>query len=278
MTAFAYFCIEVFLSGAIIDGDQKFIQQIARGLWVGLLIGLVYLGIEISTHQLIKLSVFRLLHIPATWLRPYRYYVWRDNELVAISADDLTRDIAPVPLLLWSALLGLRGITRPRITQAATVVLFVVAAIVVMISEHETSKVALLCSTPIFFVARRAPLLTYRMLAVAWVVACFTVIPVTIAMHSLNLHNAPWIQATLRHRIIIWNHTAEETLKSPLLGIGANMMYQLDPNGVKQEAGDEFSPAVPHAHNVFLQTWFELGVIGATLLSLFGSASFRIQC
>jgi O-antigen ligase len=120
--------------------------------------------------------------------------------------------------------------------------------------------------------ARWSALWSHRLLCAGWVIACLAVVPLTLTLHRLDLHNAPWLQDSFRHRIIIWNHTAEETLKSPIFGIGAGMMYRLDPHGVVPEEGEQWSGGAVHAHNVYLQTWFELGAIGAALLTLIGLA------
>jgi O-antigen ligase len=111
-----------------------------------------------------------------------------------------------------------------------------------------------------------------QLLQVLWVGVCLAVIPCTLALHRLDLQDTLMLQRTFRHRVVIWNHTSEEALKSPIFGIGAGMMHKLDPRGEKPPIGKEFSGVAPHAHNVYLQTWFELGAIGAALLTLIGLA------
>jgi O-antigen ligase len=74
---------------------------------------------------------------------------------------------------------------------------------------------------------------------------------------------------------MIWNYTAETALNAPWIGIGANATYVLGPELEKstpyQPNGSPFRDSLSiHAHNVYLQTWLELGVVGAMLLTLFG--------
>jgi O-antigen ligase len=105
--------------------------------------------------------------------------------------------------------------------------------------------------------------------------ACLAVLPVSLLAHRYDLHNASWLQNSMRHRVVIWNYTAEEALKSPFVGIGAYMTYVLGPAYNKDTAQEEAGFHVKvsrHAHNVFLQTWFELGAIGALLLAICGLA------
>jgi O-antigen ligase len=110
-----------------------------------------------------------------------------------------------------------------------------------------------------------------------WVLACIGVLPAALLAHRFDLHNATWLEPSTRHRIIIWNFTAEQVLKRPLLGIGARSTYVLGPRLEKMgvpRSPDERLPRTlsTHSHSIYLQTWFELGAIGATLLTLFGLA------
>jgi O-antigen ligase len=150
----------------------------------------------------------------------------------------------------------------------------ITAGIVVMLSTHESSKLAFVGAVVAFAGAWLAPRLTGRLVATGWILACLAVLPLALLAHHYNLHNATWLQGTARHRIIIWNYTAEQVLKAPWLGVGARTTYVLGPRTESQipTAPDEaFKRTLStHSHSVYLQTWFELGLIGATLLTLLG--------
>ncbi|MGQ0673503.1 MAG: O-antigen ligase family protein, partial [Hyphomicrobium sp.] len=144
------------------------------------------------------------------------------------------------------------------------------------LSRHESSMVALIIGLVVFWFAYLTAKWASRGVLAAWVFACIAVLPLSLAAHRAELHKVPWLHHSLQHRIVIWNTTAEETLKAPLLGIGAYMTYVLMPERNKTAARDEgveykrtFSR---HAHNVYLQTWFELGAVGALLLMTAGAA------
>ncbi len=248
------------------------IFHISEGVWIGLFAGLVYLLIEILSKQTIKLHLYNALGLSPGMLRPPSFFQWEGTRLVFIAPSDLTRNIAPVTLFLWSALLALRGTSPTGFARVTSLALFLIATAVVFLSEHETSKLALAGGAAAFAMARITPLWTERLLRVAWVTMCLAAIPISLSLHRLNLHNAPWMQETARHRIVIWNHTAEESLKSPVIGIGAGMMYGIAASEPAPPVDQKFSWKVPHAHNVYLQTWFELGMIGAALLTLVGLA------
>lgn len=264
------FLIRVFYAEA-----RRNVLHIAEGLWIGLLVGVVYFLIEQMTGQAIKLWLYNALQLQPGALRPPDYFQWAGDRLIAISPQDLTRNTAPVMAFLWPAILA-AGATATTVTgRAIPWLLFVLSLLVVMQSMHETSKLAVVISAAAFLATRYALHLSVRAARVVWIAACLAVVPLSIGAHRLGLHQAPWLQPSAQHRIEIWNHTATETLKSPFFGIGANMMYALHPGMVRSNLPDARNPRstqVPHAHNVYLQTWLELGGVGAALLCLIGLA------
>ena len=93
--------------------------------------------------------------------------------------------------------------------------------------------------------------------------------------------STPWVPNSTRHRIMIWQFTADRIAERPVLGWGLNgsrsipgntgktEIWLQDPNGIR--------PAFPllqdnlplHPHNFALQIWLETGGIGALLVSAF---------
>ena len=113
-----------------------------------------------------------------------------------------------------------------------------------------------------------------RAVAVGWIVACLAVAPAALLAHRVGLQDASWLQDSARHRLNIWNFTAEKMLESPFVGIGANMTYVLGPE-IEDEmpnfGADPLQKTLSiHSHSIFMQTWLELGVVGAALLTLAG--------
>jgi O-antigen ligase len=265
-----YLLCAVAFSEAIRLERRSNVFHIAEGLWIGAFIGMTYLLLEILSHQAVKLHLYRFLELTRSDLRPPHYFNWRGDYLASISSFDLTRNIAPVTLCLWPALLSIRSGLSPRAARIVGAMLYIIAGAVVILSEHETSKVALVISSLIYLLAKLRPVLSLRILRMVWVAACLAVIPLSLALHRGDLQQAGWVQYTARHRVVIWNHTAKEALKSPLLGAGAGMMYRLSRTDEGPEDG--FQTVLPHAHNIYLQTWFELGAVGAAILTLIGLA------
>lgn len=245
--------------------------RLNEGVWMGLLIGLGYFLTEMLTDQAIKINVYNALGLAPPDLKPARHFTLNpDGTILRISDTDMTRNTAPISVFVWPAMMaGLAGLAAPWNRAVAGLILLLGVTCALM-SPHETSKVAILLGLIAFALGRWAAPWAYQLMAVAWAGCCLLVVPLALWAHDLDLHNAPQLQMSAQHRIIIWNHTAERTLESPIFGIGANMTYVVGPRmrgTFKNEKGEQWERTLSrHAHNVFLQTWFELGAIGALLL------------
>jgi O-antigen ligase len=264
------------VSQLIVSETLPDLLHMREGLWIGLLVALLYFLAEIITDQGIKVWIYNTLAISPSDLRPARYFRWADGQLVSIHRDDLARNVAPITPFLWPAVLAMQGtLVRPASTYGA-VVLIALASVVVMLSPHETSKLAFVAGLVVFGCARAWPLFSGRLVTVGWVGACLLILPAALIAYRLDLQDASWLQQSARHRIEIWNTTAEKTLQAPFFGVGAHSTYvQAQERGPPAKGGWENrlrDSLSSHAHSVYLQTWYELGLVGATLLTLFGLA------
>jgi hypothetical protein len=248
--------------------------QMGTGLWIGFAGGLVYLLIETLSDQGIKVWIYNAIGLAPGDLNPQSYFTWSQDRLTSISPDDLKHSIAPIPLFLWSALLTLLGAFRARWRLYAAASIVILAHCVVLLSTHGTSKAALIAGTSTFGCAFCGPRLAVRLVSIGWVFLCLAVLPAALVLHRMDLHNSERLAPSARHRLIIWNFTAERALSAPTLGIGANATYVLGPRleATTVSAPDEAYPRTlsRHSHDVYLQTWLELGIVGATLLCLAG--------
>jgi O-antigen ligase len=103
-------------------------------------------------------------------------------------------------------------------------------------------------------------------------VATLLVVPVVLLAYRADLHTADWLSVNARARVIIWAATAEQARQHPFLGVGAGSTKRLGDMRPKEERPGHVLPwsTSLHAHNVYLQTWYELGFIGAILLLTLG--------
>ncbi len=249
-----------------------------EGLWIGLLVGALYMTAEAASGQAIKIWAFNTVGLGPQDLAPARYYTWANGVLVDVHSDDLTRNIVPEPLLLWPALMAASVIADRAWRVAVIAMLVVLSILAVFLATSETTKLALLAGLLAFAVARYAEPLARYALATAWAVACLGVVPAAYLARHFELQNAPWLQLTAQLRITIWNELAQKVPDAPWFGVGANMTYESTP--VMHEAPAAVASwaghsTIPHPHNAFLQTWYELGLVGAVLLMLVGFFMLR---
>lgn len=256
--------------------DRPNLLHMGEGLWLGLAAALLYLSIELATGQSIKILLYNLAGLQPGDLAPPEYFRWLDGKLISVRREDLTRNMAPLTVFLWPVVAAIMGSVSRRFAVPLSTLLVLVAGIVVMTARHETSKGVFALGLAIFFATHMAPKISGRLVSMGWVLVCLGMLPAALLAHRFELQKAPWIQDSAQHRIIIWNYTAEQVLHTPLFGRGARTTYFLGPGlkGDETTAPDEknLRTLSTHAHSVFLQTWFELGLVGATLLTLFGLA------
>ena len=219
---------------SLIEQERRLnLLHMGEGLVIGLVIGLCYLLVELLTDQSIKLALFRALLLKPGDLEPQRYFEWHGSYLAGISKEGLTRNITPAPLLLWPVVTVIRATRERRWRTLGSVGLLMLTVLVVMLSQHESSKLALVIGLAAFAISRLSLRWIWRLATAVWVVACLAAVPMALLAYRFDLHHASWLQASARDRILIWNYTAEKTLESPWLGIGADMTYVLGPEQEK---------------------------------------------
>jgi O-antigen ligase len=198
-----------------------------------------------------------------------------NGEVTKIKFSVFNRNVAIVMFNLWPGLLVLRTIEDGTRRAVLTGLFLLAVAVPVIISKHDSSQVALIGSTLVFILACTWRRLVIRALAVLWCAAFVLVLPVNFLAYKADLHLAPWLPTSARARVIIWEYTSERVLDHPWLGIGADSTPALKtPRGVAEQPKGYVLPRMTgwHAHSLFLQTWYELGVAGVILMAFAGAA------
>lgn len=245
----------------------------ARALVVGVALSIVMLIWEALTDMSLRRLVMNL--VPP--LRPMSPDVEiEDGRIVALPFYFIKKNAAVLMMLFWPALLAAvhhaaRSATKRALVPA--VALFVVA---ISIAGHDSSRVALVVSGAVFVLAVRKPDLALRLVATGWLVATLAAVPLALAAYKADLHKSSFIQFSGRHRVVIWERTVEQVFKAPIRGAGLSATRYLDEAAGNGGARPYFPGTdIPdgtniHAHNAFLQTWHELGAVGALLLAAAG--------
>ncbi|MGD9784590.1 MAG: O-antigen ligase family protein [Hyphomicrobiaceae bacterium] len=245
----------------------RFVKAMAYGALAGTVASAAYLVVEVLSEQAIKIWVYNTLEITAVDIRPASFVRWENGRVVRIFGHDLVRNFLPLTLWFFTSLAvawNLKG-TAGRVTLIVLLGLVVIATFGGL---NDTAKLALIAGTVVILVARWSSRASIRLVQAAWIAACLFVVPVSIAAHDAGMHTWSIVPDSGKQRILIWNSAARATLERPLIGIGANMTHARSQD---IEAKSE-TPALLlfHAHNAFLQTWYELGAIGALLFMSMG--------
>jgi hypothetical protein len=198
------------------------------------------------------------------------------GEVVWLAPDQLNHNVGVLIFSLWPALLALSGL-KGLIRSAAIAVFFVTIGVGVMMSHHNASQIALLGSTVIVVAMWHWPRPIMRALVVVWCLCFVMVIPASVTAYNSGLHLASWLPVSARNRIIIWQYTAEQVSHHPLLGMGVDstpvLNRQQNSADIEQPEGFPYPRSLgSHAHDIYLQAWFELGALGTLLLAVAGAA------
>lgn len=256
----------------ILHLDEVNCRHVVEGLWIGVVFGFVYLAIEAWTGQVIFRALINGIGLGPDDLEPKRFYIWQDNRLVATMPDTLSRNFAPTTLILWPTLYLVGASFTSDSQSTVRLSILAVIALAIFASDHESSKLALVVGCAIFSLAWFSVRYARRVLYIGWVVACLFIVPIAHASHSAGLQNANWLQASARERVNIWYQTATVVSEAPWIGHGVRSAYVRSARSAKSEKSKPNSPVSTssHPHNLYLQVWYELGILGAVLLLWFG--------
>jgi O-Antigen ligase len=247
--------------------DGAVLRAMAAGFWVAFAVGGAVLCVETLSDQWLRRQL--LVYLPAA--RPdARLLEIQDGRVTYIAPYLLNRSIAALTVLVWPAVFiaVLLGRTPRARAWLMLALLPVVAAI--FRSAHATSKIAFVGAAATFGAFLIVPALAKRAITAGWVAAFVLVVPLAALAYQSQLYRAAWLPHSAQHRIVIWGHTSHLIAEAPVLGAGIHAARALnDPTGygVPVAPGTEFRLTTGlHSHNVFLQTWYEAGMVGVALL------------
>jgi O-antigen ligase len=262
-------------SRAIPQLDQHQLRIAAIALSIGTFVAALFVTFELLTDGAITRLI---LNSVALLQRPNpKHGTINNGEITYLNLSRaFNQNVTILVFNLWPALLALKSVIRSR-GSIFSGVLFAAVALAVFLSEQQSSQVALVVSFVVFCLSWlwRGVI---RSLAALWCLAFALVLPIDFLAYDANLHMAQWLPNSFRARVIIWEYTAERFFDHPWLGVGADST-----RAMKEQRRSEKTAEQPpgfiyprtigsHAHNIFLQTLFELGVIGAILMAFAGAA------
>lgn len=192
---------------------------------------------------------------------------------------ELNRSVCAANMLFWPAVLCALSWWSGRKFTIIASVLGASVIVATMASGHETSKLAVIAGVAFFALSVLRPRAATISAGAGWV-AMLVAVPFAahVAYTDLGLHNATWLQFSARERIVIWSDIANRVPEAPVFGVGARTGYVLSnrsKQGMQPPTRNRARAVARHAHNVYLQTWFELGLVGAAIFLVAGLSAVR---
>jgi O-antigen ligase len=263
---FAAATVATFAAATVVPSlDPGQVRRAALAFVAGACCAAVFVTIELVTDGALTRGVMNTVSI----LQP------QDTKRVRIEGGrvtdmklaELNLNVSIVAFMLWPGLLAVSALVRDPRRRLLCGLYFLALAVPIFLSEHDSSQVGVIASAlilPLAWVNARAVI---RGLALAWCLGFVLVLPLAFLAYKAALHRAEWLPNSAQARVIIWEYTAERVLEHPVLGIGADStpaaraktaMPAEKPKGFVQARTTGH-----HAHNLFLQSWYELGLLGA---------------
>ena len=250
-------------------------KYLKLGLLVGVCIGALFLAIETVFDQIIARTLLNVFE----FTRPSnaKHIKVVDNEVKSLPLDLLNRKIAVLNLLLWPTLFLTAGWWARKWNSIISVVLFTLTGLATFHSVHETSMIAFLAGTVIFILYYYFSRIGQLAVMTAWVSAILLILPMAPLAYNSNLHKAEWMPGSAQARIVLWSNTAHRFLANPFAGVGVYTTQIVDDERSKRatiprQHHYKNIATGRHSHNVFLQIWYELGVVGGILILTTGLA------
>ena len=273
----------IIISRHLGDLRQGDVEAIGKGLLIGFLVGGAYLVMEITLRDYV--GRFVLTYLPDLDRGLAKHSTMKNGVVTRVSGAHITRVAVVFALLLFPAFLAARRFLTGTWQKVAygLIAAFVLVVVVHPHSHSQTAQLALVAGLVFAAVAYFWPRFGTWAAGASFAGALFLIIPLSLGMYAAGLHENEDLFTSARARVIIWNYTSERILERPILGVGTNSTRYLDeqrPKVVAPEAKKLIVEAQTraHPHNVYLQVWYELGLIGALLFALLGlSLLWRID-
>lgn len=254
-------------------------EGMRQGLVLGMALCGAVLAFEVFTDQLILRTVYT--HFPSV-RQPYERHVKiSDGIIVAAGDTNINRRVFTFTLLLLPALMIAAHQARGYAYRVGLGVMLASTVLIVTWTKHQSSQLFLAAALAMFLFHKLVPSLTRPLIYGAVLANLIFWIPAALMAERHKLDEAPWLFASARHRVIVWADIAGQIVENPWRGVGIDggqtieMLYREKLKTGEAELKNGFTRIARHAHNIYLQTWYELGVVGALLLGVIGWMSAR---
>ena len=187
------------------------------------------------------------------------------NGLTAL--DEVGEDKINRPAVLFALMIWPLAYDLLRHNRALALVVPVLYAAAAAAGSSQSALLGTVAGLAVLALSRLTRRGTYGLLAVAVVVG-FVGMPVAAdVMHRAGWAEADWLPRTARHRVEIWDFAATRAQERPLFGHGLSSSGGIDNRDAVSSFDAPGADVIPlHPHNLFLQVWLELGLVGVLLV------------
>jgi len=253
----------VFPASSLVDGLNALqLHRCARGVAVGLAIGLCFVLFEYLTDMKTMRTMaeyFPKLHGKA-------------------QLNYFNKNAAMLVLYSWPALLIFRIWMNKNLFMFWGSLFIIGMMLMLYHTESDAARLAFVVGLSIFALSYYRSKFAINMSYSFWAFTIVMVIPLIWIMSASGLKQVASLPYSSVHRLVIWDYTASQTAKNPLLGIGVrSSRYEKEKKPLYEEVrpGKKFLKKGWHPHNMYLQAWYELGAVGAAFLLAFGVLLLR---
>lgn len=177
---------------------------------------------------------------------------------------DISDKLTLFAIIAWGDCLGVMSVLylfwERSISKRRAVLLtgFLLAGLYLTFGKTEIIALAL---AGVVYVLRAPGTLWKRIKRILFMIMGIGVGWLAVAAKIDEYLNEPGSTDTLSGRVILWTQTLSQIVNGPYIrGFGFNAFQEVGPNPW------HFSGGIAHAHNEFLQVWFNFGLIGVALV------------
>lgn len=263
--------------------------RLARGMcllnmagWsvIGFALAALYLTHEVLSDQSLLRWIINAL--PGVRLESSKW-VEVGEHVASVSDAGLKWSIASLNLILWPMLAIGFLVFRARARWLIMLALLAFNVVITFAGTHTTSQIAFPVAAAIFALSLLLKRRAGGVIAAIWVVLVLGALPLGYAANSVLQYANVKVGSSFGARAGMWEYIASEWVRAPVLGIGARGSYARsdahrqadDAAGQRATVAEQAAPPLRHPHNVYLQVWLELGLIGAVLFLWAGYLGIR---
>lgn len=253
------------------------LEYLKRGIFVGFLIGVLYYVIEVFSEGFLVASFINF--VGHDMELTVKYPILQNGSVVFVNLVVFNQHAIALCLFIWPALtIWTQSSSAKSFTILSLFAVFAAVAIAVFFSVNESAKLALFTGSIIFLIALYSTKLSAVLIGSVWIAVTLLVLPATDFAYRAELHKSGWIQPSGQERIKIWKATNDLYWRQPIFGAGVRAAQKRSMERRKTidayvASSKDLRPRhylAHHAHNSFLQIWYELGLVGAILFSAAG--------